>query len=290
MVGLLVVAAVFAVWMLPVRGTQTQIEVTSGRPLLEASDRLRNLYGKVITYEDPVWSWRDVQPANVNPNAKYGLPKPLTLALPAEAGIDPDVQKVLARTLEAYDRVANSPRFHVLRSTFGLHVVPSLIRDENGEMAAAGNPLDTKVSVPVEERRSSEHIRAVIAALEPSTGVPVSVVVAVMARQPRDPFEQLFAANPEKFLWGATNVVARDAVVELLERSATSFVWDLRCSANPRSCAFNLVPIQVAVTDLDGRKENRSLFYDRCPKCERFYPPTFAPQPPWSDHSGKGSR
>ena len=103
-----------------------------------------------------------------------------------------------------------------------------------------------------------------------------------MMRQPRgDPFDQLFAADPARFRWGVSQVTARDAVVDLLDRSATTFAWSLQfvpgTQAQDNKAYFNIVPIEVTVTGPDGRPINKGIFYDRCGKCPRLLP---VPAPP----------
>ncbi len=81
------------------------------------------------------------------------------------------------------------------------------------------------------------------------------------------------------FQWGVYSAVARDALIDLLNQSATTFSWRLMCQgssqASDRLCALNLRAIEVAVTDSLGKPvtdslgqpEKRVLWYDRCKDC-----------------------
>ena len=66
-----------------------------------------------------------------------------------------------------------------------------------------------------------------------ATGIEVQFAPTATTRgSAPDPFEEHFAANtsnPSRFAWGVAGAVARDAVLDLLERSATTFSWSLTC-------------------------------------------------------------
>ena len=94
----------------------------------------------------------------------------------------------------------------------------------------------------------------------------------------------LFGTDEEQrrfsFTWGiATATPARDALISLLENSATTITWQFRCTPNAkpenRECVMNLSPIQVAVTGEDGQPTKKLLLFDRCAKC-----PPLPPAPP----------
>jgi hypothetical protein len=84
-------------------------------------------------------------------------------------------------------------------------------------------------------------------------------------------FEQHFAAQPARFTWGTSGQSARDAVIGLLERSATTYSWQLRCedrtTPGDRLCVLNITSVEVTVKDAAEHSFNTTLQYDRCPKC-----------------------
>jgi hypothetical protein len=69
--------------------------------------------------------------------------------------------------------------------------------------------------------------------------------------------------------------VARDALIDLLNQSATTFSWRLMCLISAQGCALNLRAIEVAVTDSlgkpvidsQGKPEKRGVWFDRCRDC-----------------------
>jgi hypothetical protein len=254
--------------------------ISSSRPLAEAANRLRHAYGKPVSYEDPVWAWPgELAPTGINPDPRLLQgPVPLTFVMPTDVGTNPDASAVLAESLDEYHRATSGPRFQMLTSPLGMHIVPVQSRDDSGRMQPAKNPLDITVSIPAAERPPFGHIEAVIAAASSSANVPVSAGIAMFAR-PGGGFTELFGSAQGKFIWGTSNIIARDAIIDILERSATSFTWELRCSASAqggqRHCSFSVFPIEVTVTDANGNTVNRGVSYDRCGKC-----PPLKPQPP----------
>jgi hypothetical protein len=81
------------------------------------------------------------------------------------------------------------------------------------------------------------------------------------------------------FPWGAYSAVARDALLDLFNQSATTLSWRLMCQASAqasdRFCVLNVGVIEVPVTDSNGKPVTdshgkpvmRGLKYDRCRNC-----------------------
>lgn len=246
------------------------------RPLADAADLLQHLYGKVVTYEDPVWVWRgdlETQPGG-DPNRKWGLfPKARGFTMPPETGSEPNLASVLQRTLAAYDQEGSGTRFQVLTSKWGYHIVPVQTHDDRGSLAAASSVLDAHVFVNAEERTPLKHLSALLDAIGVASGVKIE-----LGMYRTDGFNREFRSAPASFQWGARGVVARDALIELLDKSATTFLWSLKCQpsarAEDRFCALNMHMIEVAITDAQGKPATRVLYFDRCGDC----PPVAIPQ------------
>jgi hypothetical protein len=249
--------------------------IASPRPLADAADLLVHLYGKVVTYEDPVWVWRgDVEPEpGGDPNRKWGLfPKAHGFTMPAETGVDPDLASVLQKTLAAYHQQGLGARFQVLTSKWGYHIVPIQAHDEGGSLVPASSPLDSHVYLTTETRTPLQHLSALLDAIGVASGVKIDPAMFGGG------FNSEFRSAPASFEWGAAGVVARDALIELLDKSATTFLWRLKCQpsarAEDRFCALNTSKIEVAITDAQGKPATRVLYFDRCGNC----PPVAIPQ------------
>jgi hypothetical protein len=76
--------------------------VTSPRPLDDAAQKLQETFGKVVTYEEPVLTWRgdlQVKPGR-NPEGKWELfPAVHAFFMPAESRPDTDLASGLANTI-----------------------------------------------------------------------------------------------------------------------------------------------------------------------------------------------
>ena len=255
--------------------------VTSPRPLSDAAQRLQETHGKLVTYEEPVLSWRDELEA-VPGHKGLMMPAMHSFVIPAESGPDTDLASALENTIAAYHQQTFGTRFQVLSSKLGYHIVPVQMRDANGQSVRAISALDQIVTVPTEARTALQHLIALGAAIS-STGT-IHVSVSAVPGSPRG-FDRAFRAQPEVFQWGVYSTVARDALIDLLYQSATTFSWHLMCGAGAQAsdhlCALNLRAIEVAVTDSQGKLVTdsqgkptmRVLWYDRCSDC----PPTEDP-------------
>jgi hypothetical protein len=270
-------AGLAAIWIFAILTLANAQLVTSPRPMAGEADRLQRIYGKPVTYEDPLWAWREEI-------SRFGWPKDLAFRRPIDSDSDPTPegasQKMLAQTLDAYHQQTLGPRFQIVTSSWGVHIVPLQVRDENGQFAPARNVLDARVDVPVQERTATEHFESLCAALSGLLGLTIRYFDGTVSLRPDVPsgFEQHFAAQPARFVWGTSGQPARDAIIGLLSRSATTFSWKLLCEngATPqeRLCVLNVVPIEVTVKDTAGHSFNRTLQHDRCPKCA----PSLAPR------------
>jgi hypothetical protein len=252
--------------------------VTSPRPLADVARRLQEAYGKVVTYEDAIPTWPGELEAVPGRNGLF--PAMHSFVMPAESVPGTDLASALENTIAAYHQQACGTRFQVLSSTLGYHIVPVQGRDENERLVPTGSVLDEVVTVPSEARSAMQHLEALGAAV--SSAASIRVGVAAVRARPRG-FDIAFRAQPEVFSWGAYSAVARDALVDLLNQSATTFSWQLRCQ--PRAvdvfCALTLSAIEVAVTDSLGKPvtdslgkpEKRVLWYDRCKDCPPEDPP-----------------
>jgi hypothetical protein len=244
--------------------------VTSPRPLVDAARRLQETYGKVVTYEEPILTWRGELQAKPgrNPKVKWDLfPTPQSFLM-AENGPGTDLASALENTIAAYHQATSGTRFQVLPSKLGCHIVPVLMHDQNGRSVPATSALDQIITVPSEARTAMKHLLAIGAALN-STG-PIHVDVSAVPGNPRG-FDNAFRAQPEVFQWGVHSVMARDALIDLLNQSASTFSWQLMCQASAqardRMCALNVNLIEVVVIDSQGKPAKRVLWYDRCRDC-----------------------
>jgi hypothetical protein len=249
--------------LLTAQASHEPVAVAGVRPLRDEANRLERQFVRVVTYEEPVWRWSgDIEPTGLG----GFLPKRLSFMRPADEA--DDLGLILARTLAAYHQQTEGPRFAVLTSRYGLHIVPTQVRDEAGRWVEAVNPLDAKITVPQAERTAREHFVAVLKEVSSATGVGMTFLPSTVSRTPGvDPFEDHFAVGSSRFSWGTSETVARDAVLDLLERSATTYSWHNGCDAKAKSCFFSISELQRKVAGPNGRLTDELVLYDRCPSC-----------------------
>jgi len=237
--------------------------ITSARPLDDAGLRLQEQYGKVVTYEEPLLTW----PGELQgiPGRKSDLfPTPQSFTMP-EIRLGTDLGNALKDTMAAYHQATSGIRFQLLSSKLGFHIVPVEAHDNTGQSVPTTSLLDQIISVPSEARTANQHLDALGAAI--NSVQPIRLEISIPFQMRPDSFDRAFRAQPPVFQWGVQSTVARDALIDLLNQSATTMSWHLRCqaSAQPsdRFCTLNVGLIQVLTTDSQGKPDKRPIFFDR---------------------------
>jgi hypothetical protein len=251
-------------------------EITSGRPLSEAAMLLSGRFAKPVTYEDPIWMWGgDARPSPVARglyprDLKFSLPEQLFTAQKAELNLD-----LIAKIVDAYHRDTDGPRFRVLSSRWGFHIVPVQVRDSTGRWVSVSALLDTQINIPVENRTPSMHFVQICNVLTTASGIRVipgaswldqafepNGIIPPRTRQLTQQEEQQIS-----FTWGASTN-AREALISLIELSGTTLRWDARCSVEPadQNCVLNLNPIQILLITPDGKSVTNTIYGDRSKK------------------------
>lgn len=248
-----------------------QETLVSPRPLAAVADRLQEAWARPVTYEDPVWLWSGDLFAD-KPGVKWSTyPKQRVVQLPTAVVKNLDRKQdstLLAQVVEAANRSGDGPRFAVRTSSFGIHIVPASSADATGRMGPATPLLDQTVTVPSAIRAPIEHLRALAEALTTSTGMQIEANIGAIGVR----FNQIFAGTGNlMFEWGADHRQAREALIDLLTRSATTFSWRFNCqpaeSAKDRFCVLALVPIMIPRTNSRGEVIRDMILFDRCKKC-----------------------
>jgi len=259
---------------------------TSARPVYDAVEVLQSRYAVPITYEDPILLSRGDMESWIsdesNPMAFF--PKRGVSALP-EALVPARTPRLdsaaLGSMLDLLHQVnADGPHFRILESKYGFHVAPVTSHDAGGHRVSSSSILDVNITVPEERRMPSEHFVAVCKAVAVSSGIHVDPDGQYMdqwfALNGLIPPKVISAAGEEQkrqfsFAWGAQAMTARDALISLLEQSATTLSWRVLCQPSTvpqnRACTLNLGPIQIATTGPCGEPTQKALSYDRCTKC-----------------------
>ena len=242
--------------------------ITAPRPLSDIADVLQTRYGKPVTYEDPSWEW----PGDSETLSGLTVVRSRTATLPPD--LSPEQTAALdvgavGRMLTEYEKSNDAPRFRVFESSYGLHIVPAIVRDASGQVVQAKNPLDAVVTIPSATRTASAHLEAICAAATQAVGREIRCSAVGLGE---DWYERLFAAPGGTLEWGANGVKARDALIDLLSRAATTFTWHFNCGPGnvreaDRFCVLNLRPILVSKNAGAPGATAQRLEFDRCPQC-----------------------
>lgn len=253
--------------------------VTGPRPLRMAADRLQAVWARPVTYEEPLWVHASDISAEGDPVLRWNGLRVRRVTIPQGVLGNHDRGRDLAQVrviLAAFNREYAPLQFAAIESGWGLHIVPRAMKDRNGTGAAASSLLDEAVTVPAGERTPMGHVRALATALGQAKGVRVEGSSGVLGFG----VDQLFgqAGSDPRFVWGTAGVVkGRDALVDLLSRSATSLSWRLNCQpattgVTDAYCVLNVDPMRLEVRR-DGRTAMEVLSWDRCVRCKPLPPP-----------------
>jgi hypothetical protein len=243
------------------------------RVLEIAAMRLSYLYAKPITYEDAIQVWN-----GDNEQTSYGdgrvriIPKKQTFQLPVESSPDKTPvldEKLLSKILDSYHVQTNGPIYEVITSSWGLHIVPKMVRDINGKYVNAIRLMDTRITVPMAKRTPLDHFRAILDAINMSSSSSIKIDDYYpnlngyfVSGLPRGEWK---ASDKERisFSWGVSDTIARDALIDLFEYSSTTLRWAFLCDAFESNCTLNIEPLVADEIGHNGEKQRKTVFYDR---------------------------
>jgi hypothetical protein len=187
-----------------------------------------------------------------------------------------DITAMARSAVQTYNDQTEGSRLQLLVSPYGIHIVPAQSADEKRDLTNNGSVLDTVIDVPEADRTPLRHLGSICAAVTAAAGIEMRCDASGI----RPWLNQLFAAEPSTFSWGAPGLGARDALVALFQKSATSLTWRLFCQGaakkEDRFCVLNIRPIQVTAVGADGRETRVPVTYDRCANCR---PASVVPPP-----------
>jgi hypothetical protein len=251
-------------------------------PLADGAKLLTDRYQKPVTWEGQVIRWSGDLVDWRLPNGNLGrgpdgLPvkdkAPRKIVVPAGLMPEatPDLGAAVRALVDAYQaQNPDGPRYRVLESNFGFHIVVSQSRDESGNLVAVQSPLDYRITVPLADRTATGHLNALCDAV---TAALAATGVAGLRNRTTD-FGSAFATGgydrsqpitgqerPGTFFrWGATGLIARDALIDLLSHAATTLTWRLECGQPQQGCSLGTYHMYVG-------PQGRQVNFDRCPSC-----------------------
>lgn len=205
-------------------GSQSSIGIDDPRPVAKAVEELVSRYGYVITYEDPRHAYEgdlqdvttqvrkdlDQYPPGKAPKVIVPRGGRLTLALPSSASVSTQsVASVLGQLIRAQSSRGEGGHFRVVQVGEVFHVVPTEVRDRNGNWTAQSSILDVPISLPVEDRSEGAMVDAIAKAVSAEAHVKVYIGGGVG--------RGIFNPNrPQPYNLGADNERASDVLMRAL--------------------------------------------------------------------------
>lgn len=152
-------------------------------------------------------------------------------SLTSESGEPMKPEDILQHLLNIYERGNSSFKFHLIRNGDWLHVVPKPVKMSEGDVSVP--ILDTRISVPGDERSLEETLRLVTQALAQKTGQRVGIGTSPINFLTRSRVGADFQIQDEP---------ARIALARLLGRFEVKLCW--RFLYSPGSMhVLNLIPV-----------------------------------------------
>jgi len=126
------------------------------------------------------------------------------------------VRDLVDRLAKKHAEEGNPGEFRVTQFDQLLHVIPAAVKDANGELKPIGSALlDTKISLPQEERSGDETLRIIVDTLSEMTGnrVIMGMIPGNILRQP--------------VTLQASNEAARSVLARFVETTKLKLSWQL---------------------------------------------------------------
>jgi len=152
----------------------TTITVDSGRPLMDALDRLQTLYRFPINYEDVPYEYPPDIKTSLRPDGTVRGEFPVGGKL--DVVMNSDVKDVLSaaqQAVDAYENAGYPGRYQVSSTGSAIDVVPVAYRSADGTTKALKPLMSEPVVIPKATRPLIDHASALCAALSKAHGVRV---------------------------------------------------------------------------------------------------------------------
>ena len=244
---------------------QAVTQFTGVRALRESVYQLVEEHGWPITYEEPLWRDLPSAPRQILDNrGRLSLPTRLTAdrfdisAIPTTSSTTPG--SLLDSYIRVYRSQGNRGAFRVVQQKMYYHVQP----DTSAGMISL---LDTSISIPMSARTPEDTIAAIAISISQAKGIKVGVDFGAAFG-----FNELFSGKKgpaSQIVWGADVVTAREALVDFLSKSRTTFIYEFDCqpaAANePEFCILSPNLIRVKTVGADGVPVTRVIQFDRQP-------------------------
>jgi hypothetical protein len=221
------------------------ITIEDPRPIDEALQVLQPKYGHVVTYEDPPYSYegdlRDVTEANAK-SPSHGVRTlipvggSVNVTVPASGSDTGTLDSALRQLLQSHAALQRGGHFRFQEKDGVFHVIPTEVRDRNGNWQTLVPLLDSRITLPnLPDANGAVMLNAICDAVSKASGVRVMVglMPVNILLQHRGALE-------------ANNETARAVLLRALRLCSTSLSWSLLYDAGLKMYFLNIRLIDVA--------------------------------------------
>jgi len=244
------------------QSSTTTLSANSAAPLGDLADQLQDMYGYVITYEAPKYVYAgdvedvtlavrrdlDKYPPGKAPKVVVPMAHSLTIdAVPAGHVSSAYVAKILQQLVQIEMSGTVGGRYRVEFNENEFHIVPTAIRDVDGNWIEHRSILDTPISIQKKDRSALAMITAICRALEASTRQDVGLM-----------------SVPASFLhsvtgaWGADHEPARDVLTRVLRDTGAKLSWRVEYIPSPSTYAMRIAAVQDRADSAGADKDQQN--------------------------------
>ncbi len=152
-----------------------------------------------------------------------------------------------------YNSSGNPGKFIVRTQAEGRYAVIGVSRrDDSGKNQSINAPLDTAISIPVQQRDARATLQLIVDSVTANSGVKVYLGMTGLSSDPLQDSELTI---------GGSNVPARTLLLQALEGVSTTsphfrkiFVWEFLFDADMNAYYLNLRTATKTTTDANGRQ------------------------------------
>jgi hypothetical protein len=252
-------------------GSRVTIVVDRARPLFEVINLLRDQYGWVIDYEDPIYSgWELVDDTSPDWRRKHptsrGVTRPVggrfvtsfdegdAAAMQTSAG----EERVLRSVVRDYNASGQSERFEVRKSASGRVAVIGTPDAASTGRQAQQSIMDTPISLELKSRRGDEALAAIFSMLSIESGK--RVVYFGLANN--------LLMQTDTTL-GGQHVPAREFLEKVASSTRICISFDALYDADANLYGVSISPATRTFTDQAGRQARDTIVPQDSETCGR---------------------
>jgi hypothetical protein len=232
------------------------VKANDPRPLEQALTAVSEEHGWIVDYEDPPYTIAPDLVDDTSPQWRVSHPDSPGVTIPAGGAFQSDYDEgaaiatlkgqgaALRKIVSEYNRSGNPGKFLVREEEDGrFAVVGTTVKANAGKERNVASILDTRISLPTQQRSAAETIEAILKEVSDTSGTRLVVGTAPLN----------IILNSQVTV-GGENLPARTLLLQTLNGTGRTLIWSLLYDADIPSYALNLRVATIASRDTYGRK------------------------------------